>query len=133
MCVGGEVGCDDRDMLLETQCLLQKGLRWTHLFRSSHRGGGEMRGEGEEGEDPVVLMHGELVYALTRVRVKLAATLPPPGQTTATALHFYELLNICLRTVAIKCVYAKIVQPNKFAASLIKSSLSPLSICTAET
>ena len=68
----GFAGENDRDVLLETQSLLERGLRWTHLFRSSCTGG---------KEDPVAMMHGELCYALTRVKVKLAATIPPPGKT----------------------------------------------------
>ncbi|CAI7994017.1 Cilia- and flagella-associated protein 54 [Geodia barretti] len=66
----GFAGENDRDVLLETQSLLERGLRWTHLFRSSCTGG---------KEDPVAMMHGELCYALTRVKVKLAATIPPPA------------------------------------------------------
>ena len=70
----GEVfaGGNDRCVLLETQSLLERGLRWTHLFMSSCNGG---------EEDPVAMMYGELCYALTRVKVKLTATIPPPGKS----------------------------------------------------
>ena len=41
-------------------------------------GSEEMEG-GTAGQSGLALVHSELLYALTRVRVKLTATVPPPG------------------------------------------------------
>ena len=58
-------------------------MRWTHLFRSSSH---HHTAEETEERDPVAMMHGELCYVLTRMRVKLAATIPPPSETLALAI-----------------------------------------------
>ena len=68
--LAGEVGVrSDRGLLLQTKSHLERGLGWVSLSRV----------EGEGVLVGVELMHSELLYSLTRVNVKLADTLPPPG------------------------------------------------------
>ena len=66
----------DRATLLKTLTHLNKGMEWVQLARADITN----RGQLDDHNEALSLLHGELCYVLTRVKVKLAATIPPPGQ-----------------------------------------------------
>ena len=78
----------DRAQLLKTLSYLDEGLAWVRLVREESEM--EERGIGHQQDiQPLALLHSELCYASTRVRVKLAATVPPPG----------SYMHMCICTV----------------------------------
>ena len=66
----------DRATLLKTLTHLNRGMGWVQLSRADITNGKQL----DEHSEALSLLHGELSYVLTRVKVKLAATIPPPGQ-----------------------------------------------------
>ena len=86
----------DQTELLEARSHLERGLRWIHLSRASRSSREKAGGEEERERDPVTLMHAELYYALTRVRVKLAATVPPPGGHLSSSLRTSDCVCVCV-------------------------------------
>ena len=63
----------DRATLLKTLAQLDTGLRWVGLARADSK-------MPDDSSSSLALLHAELLHAASRVRVKLAATIPPPGQ-----------------------------------------------------
>ena len=71
----------DRSQLLHCQEELERGLRCIKLARERCDTAGS---DGDDVGGPVTdlcLLHADFIYALTRVQVKLAGTIPPPGET----------------------------------------------------
>ena len=89
---------NDRELLLEAQTHLERGLKWVQLYRATEKKMEKM--EEKEGEE-VAVLHGELCYVLTRVRVKLAATVPPPGENSLLSSNIHTHLP---STVCVLCV-----------------------------
>lgn len=75
----------DRATLLKTLTHLNKGIGWIQLARADSKANG---GQLDERSKELSLLHGELCYVLTRMKVKLAATIPPPGQSTLRDMHY---------------------------------------------
>ena len=94
---------NDRELLLEAQTHLERGLEWVQLYRATKKKKMEKmeekveKMEEKEGEE-VSVLHGELCYVLTRVRVKLAATVPPPGENSllSSNLHTHLPSTVCV-------------------------------------
>ena len=87
---------NDRELLLEAQTHLERGLKWVQQYRAT-----EKKVEKMVGEEEVAVLHGELCYVLTRVRVKLAATVPPPGENSLLSSNMHTHLP---STVCVFCV-----------------------------
>ena len=66
----------DRQRLLECVSELEGGLEYMERARAREM---EERGGEKEGEE-IKVLHSEYVYAITRVKVKLASTIPPPRE-----------------------------------------------------
>ena len=71
----------DRQQLLVCLQELELGLECVERARAQtmeeNRGGGE-----KDGGEEIRVLHSEYVYAITRVKVKLASTIPPPREFT---------------------------------------------------
>ena len=67
----------DRQRLLECLCELKAGLECVGAARSREME--ETRRERDGGKEMGVL-HAEYMFAMTRVKVKLATTIPPPRE-----------------------------------------------------
>ena len=92
---------NDRELLLEAQTHLERGLKWVQLYRATKKVEKMEKMEEKEGEE-VAVLHGELCYVLTRVRVKLAATVPPPGENSLLSSNMHTHLQPS--TVCVVCV-----------------------------
>ena len=91
----------DRAELLKTLAYLEEGLGWVCLAREEsdmESGAGHLESGAECQHDikPLALLHSELCYVNTRVRVKLAATVPPPG-SYITHVHG-KYVYVCMTT-----------------------------------
>ena len=87
----------DRAQLLKTLSYLDEGLGWVRLARDDR----EMEERGDQHDiQALALLHSELCYASTRVRVKLAATVPPPGSCTQCLyVRVYTVVHVCLSQI----------------------------------
>ena len=90
----------------------------------------EERGAGDQHDiQPLALLHSELCYASTRVRVKLAATVPPPGLYMYIHNVFTHTCVFVIDIYLMKC-WIKVA---KYANTLFFSSfLCGLSSATPE-
>ena len=73
----------DRSQLLVCLAELERGLKCVELAKEDNTLDARPRsreGEGREVITELDVLHAELVYAITRVRLKLASTIPPPRE-----------------------------------------------------
>ena len=85
---GGFFQLYDRKQLLECLCELETGLKCVQMARAEmmeeecgarRRRWGRRKGvEQEEAE--IVVLHSEYMFVITRVKIKLASTIPPPRE-----------------------------------------------------
>ena len=87
---GGFFQLYDRKQLLECLCELETGLKCVQMARAEmmeedcgarrrERRGRGRKGVEQEGAE-IVVLHSEYMFAITRVKVKLASTIPPPRE-----------------------------------------------------
>ena len=88
----------DRCQLLACQAELEKSLHCLEIARQSISIGGDtLQSESTGGKtSDLMVLHAEFVYSLIRVQVKLASTIPPPGQ--ALQYFFFEQLQCVIPT-----------------------------------
>ena len=89
----------DRALLLQAEATLQKGVEWVCLSRADKAEVAE--GGAAEG---LALLHSELCYAVIRVRVKLATTVPQPGRSEYCSRSEKRLYSLSLSLSLSLCV-----------------------------
>ena len=97
--IGEIAGKNDRALLLQTQAHLERGIQWISLYKATFE-------SVCDGSMDVSLMHSELLYALTRVRVKLASTILQSGSyhTHYSIVHVTLPLCVCVCVCMCVCV-----------------------------
>ena len=88
MLVGGEGGFSqfyDRAQLLKCLSELELGVKCVKMARAEMMGeeacraGRRRKGVEQEGAE-ITVLHSEYMFSITRVKVKLASTIPPPRE-----------------------------------------------------
>ena len=83
--VGGEGGFSqlyDRAQLLECLSELELGLKYVKMARAEMMGEEARRRRKRVEQDgaEITVLHSEYMFSITRVKVKLASTIPPPRE-----------------------------------------------------